>query len=390
VLRRRNDDGSVFDFGTNMKNYRLFLPMALTIAWLAIGEPATSHELAGYSEPSAGKIRIAFSPAPRFYGVIRMPRVPEQLSSDLIASMPRPVFEPTDAGVLVSLDEADVKHEYSLIVLALDDPDAAPRWYAEIIRQPADYLRKTFGFERSNGYSILGRRSVRANEDVSSARLDIAFADKPHFEQSREVNLSPYPELNKAAALVRLLWSTDVTSGPGNQDYRAFSQLTFAQKMELVRTGRFSLQCEDMRNLFLHGAFGIPGLQVRAVDALNYFPPFKDLIYAGHASAEVWVEAARKWVLVDPWGGAAFKDRQGRFLSAAELASESIPSEEISVVPLVYQVRRVFRTEHGLKLFVLKPSDISISAYAVFAEGHLPAYRHYFEAVYYTTPRIKE
>jgi hypothetical protein len=145
-----------------------------------------------------------------------------------------------------------------------------------------------------------------------------------------------------------------------------------------------------MRNLFLHAAFAVPGLRARAVDALTYYPPFNGLIYQGHSSAEVWVEEAQKWVLVDPWMGAAFKDNEGEFLSAAELASDRIPSKEIAVVPLVETVQRVLRTREGPQLLIQKPDVINMSHYKVIDSGHMPSYRSFYKAIFYNMPRLQE
>ena len=47
--------------------------------------------------------------------------------------------------------------EYSILVFVSDD-------YVELVRQPQQWLKDTFNFDRIGGYTILGRRSLLTND----------------------------------------------------------------------------------------------------------------------------------------------------------------------------------------------------------------------------------
>src|SRR6202012_3821120 len=95
-----------------------------------------------------------------------------------------------------------------------------------------------------------------------------------------------------------------------------------------------------------------PGPKVRAVDAINYAPQFEDLIPVGHATAEIWVSALQKWVIVDPWEGFVVA-RNGVLLSSAEIAESS---SDMAPIPLLDRIEQ-FLTPDASRALVRKPDE---------------------------------
>lgn len=268
--------------------------------------------------------------------------------------------------------------------------------YLEIVRQSAGWLKSTFNFDSFNGYTILGRRTINAGVRIGpESQHPIVFNAMPHIVSIVDRNNDPLPaeireipELLIACKIVRLLWDGEMQDSPTDKSYSEFLQLTFEEKLQLIRNGEFPVSCQGMRDMFLHAALGFRGLHVRAVDALNYTPQFENLISYAHATAEIYVVGLGKWVLTDPWAGFALKNMQGEYLSAEELVGYD---DQLIVVPLIERiVQSHMGSSGGISRITRRPIEAKLNAYEFSEGGHFPSYKIYFCQLKYVFARLKD
>jgi hypothetical protein len=292
--------------------------------------------------------------------------------------------------ITLNLDEDQQQHEYSILVeitacphvipISCDEPD-----YVEIVRQPASWLEDTFGFDRRSGYSILGRHSVVVGDNEPQAMPPLTFVDQAAIDVSG-VDLADLPneiaaheELRSAAAIIRMIWATELRGGPTNLSYDEYLSRPFDDKLAMVREGRTAVMCQGVRDLFLHASSAFPNLRTRAVEALNYSPSMPDLVSYGHSTAEVWVESLQKWVLVDPWLGIV-PASSGAVLSASEMTG----NERVQILPLLPQISRFATAADGTLIrTVVVPAQLSLDRYSSSPIGHAPGYGIYFNSLSY-------
>jgi hypothetical protein len=376
--------------------------IAAASGWILARAPERRDlALVGFSQSDRHTLELRFSYQPDRAGFVRLSEIPKEVGLHDISERPLDAAGVSGDQVRIDLDERDAWGEYSLLVLPLSE-ECWPRsqllvreilrrcpqaGYIEIVRQPANWLRAMFGFERLGGYSILGRRSMPIETSPMEEMGDIVLQGSlalPAEAHSDRAPLTIYPEVNEAARLVRHLWSRELRTGPISSPYDSFLSKDLGTKLDMLQTGQFAVMCQGMRDLFLHATLSIPGLKARAVEAFNYAKPFEDLVTYGHSTSEIWVKELKQWVIVDPWIGAAFRDEMGRFLSAEDLASDRISSNNIEVVPLLKAVSRFATGADGQIIrFILDPSRTQLDRYTDWPLGHSPGYRIYFKVLRY-------
>lgn len=384
-----------------MQMYRLKAAIRIAfwiiLAGSSFGAGASSQpslRLVAFAQPSPSTLRLTFSHAVTGARLAVMTRVPATINAVKSFATAHPV-ETKAAVVNLSLNEKKADDEYS-ILLFVSDPGCTARKkcrpeYLEIVRQSQRWLEKNYSFERSKGYSILGRRTVAVGDQAANGRelAPIVLAGKLRIDVAGSALDIPgairrYPELVEAARVMRMLWKVPVRIGPTNGSYTQFMAQPFADKLREIRSGAFAVQCAGMRDMFLHALSGA-GLQVRAAEGLNYSPSFPDLITYGHSASEVWVSSLHRWILVDAWEGLVLSDRKGNLLSASDL--RTIDPANVRVMEVApSRPRFVLTSSHRRAPFPTTTARMSRYTYTPY--GSAPGYLAYFSTVEYRRVKI--
>lgn len=154
----------------------------------------------------------------------------------------------------------------------------------------------------------------------------------------------------------------------------------------MLRQGKYAVMCQGFRDLFAEAALGVPGLRVRLVNAQNYAPELPELIPYAHATAEVWVEDLRKWVLFDPWL-AVTVERDGELLGAEDLARNAVGAR---AQPLLQQLPRQYVKGPGERVTTsFLPASVHVDRFTCQQVGCTPPYADYFRFVTFTDVRPK-
>ena len=283
-------------------------------------------------------------------------------------------------AIVATLDEPrDV--EYSIFVF-WENPASDDLEYLEFVRQSEVYLREKFGYERENGYTILGRRTVGVPEvQVPFNFTKRIFDGKPEYLDVQVLPVSKYKEINVAVAVMNFLYGNLELSGPTNIGYDGFLSLPFEEKMTKLTNGEYSVQCQAFRDVFLHALKYYDGLRMRGVELLNFRSNSDELITYGHSTAEIWIDELGKWILFDPWLGLSVKS-DGILLSASEIKSLKDYPESLELVPYVEEIPRHFSGANGLQsMYVFRPPRYSLTDFFCTEHGCAPGYLSYFNHV---------
>lgn len=338
---------------------------AATVAGAEISTPA---RLVGYSQ-TAGAITLEFDqPTAARYAMAAS--VPLEVGA-LLAMDAGALQAPEGMSVTIPLDGEPAAGEYSIIVWTDDG-------YVEVVRQSEEWLRQTFGFARSGGYSILGRRTIEAVSPAGSAQATPLRVVGTPVIAAAPVDVSRYDEIDKAAGLLRHLWQQPLQQGPTAKSYDEFLSNPLPTKLQLVQDGDFAIMCSGFRDLFAHASLGVPGLKVRLVEATNYAPQLPGLVTYSHSTAEVWVEALNRWVLFDPWLGITVT-RNGEPVGVLELLAD--PSG-LAIAPVIDSIPRKYRDGGGRVVHnTFSPASVQADTFTCGPLGCSPGYVEYFKNV---------
>lgn len=321
---------------------------------------------------SENELVIGLRNAPDDWNIKIFSRVPTHLSNaDLVCG--RFTSGAQDRILRIPLELESSEREYSILV-------HTGKHYFELIRQPASWLKTTFDLEIRQGSTILGRHSIQIDLSPFPRMEPICFVGTPPRQQSLAAELTEHVEVNRAAALLRSIWSEPIHVGTTAKSYVRFSSQSYETKLNVVRSGDFRVMCQGLRDLFVHASLADESLKIRPIDLYSYGPQIGELRGHTHAATEVYVSALTKWVLVDPWMGIALAGRRG--LVGAFDVVQSNNSDVYSVVPLLDSQTRI---THGIgndfKIVTLRPVETDIKAYSISAFGHRPDYLSYFNHV---------
>jgi hypothetical protein len=282
------------------------------------------------------------------------------------------------SSLIISTLNEPKNGEYSIVVFSGNN-------WVELVRQPSAWLEDTFNFRRPGGYSILGRRAFeiqnRKDIEVVPPLPPLIFKGAPISMNIDTVGTSEFPEIRLATGLLHYLWRQPIRAGPITVSYDEFLQYPFEEKLKLIRDGKFAVMCQGFRDLYLHASFVIPGLRVRAIEAMNYMPQFPDLITYSHSTVEIWIEKLRKWVLFDPWLG-IWVSSSGSPVGALELHENRSKAQSYSVVPLMNSISRVYLNKIGAAIYdQFSPAQVKIAEFScgnlACAPGYIEYFRHY-------------
>jgi hypothetical protein len=349
--------------------------------YYAFFSPETKLEISLEQSTNIGKLNLAGFEQDKehltiiFNRPVRMSylllnHVPTSLDLDGLKGQAKD-FPVSAALFSIPFDGESTDGEYSILIF-LDDG------YVELVRQSEQWLDKTFGYKRSGGYTILGRRTINVSKGSVEITSDtLKLVGKPDLMSIQPISISKYSEINLAAGLLSTLWSKPIQQGPTSKSYSDFLMQPFEEKMRRVRVGDFAVMCSGFRDLFAHASIGIPDLKVRLIEAVNYAPQFPDLITYGHSTTEVWVQELAKWVLFDPWLGIIIVEN-GLPLGAEELSKiENI--EQIRIIPVIDQVPRMYIEKSGEEVFnKFIPSNVKVTEFSCEKLSCAPGYVEYF------------
>jgi len=374
-----------------MANRPIFIGLlccaALTIGWF-VNRPQTLTDFQQIDNHTLElEFRYPVTQAER-YDFPNVPLVEEDLAT--------PKTEPLKAGsrrIRIPLHQETEEQEYSVLLrlkdwrctLPLPHAWMACRNFIELIRQSPLLLKNKFDYDHAEGYTILGRRSIKVGTDTPSNKGPLRFVGKSDISLPASPGvpeIAPYPELRQAAALVAYISNHKIRGGPINSRYEDFLAQPLSTKWELLEKGRVAVMCQGLRDLFLHASAGVEGVKLRAVELYNYAPAFPKLITYGHSSSEVWVSALNKWVLIDAWLGIIVVDTQGTPLSANEIAQSKAHPENLRIVPLQEKLTRFHVDKYGRQqLYATSPSQLRLTDFSSDGSFSTPGFIFYFNTI---------
>lgn len=319
---------------------------------------------------------LYFDTEPVEASVVFLSSVPETLRpAELKKKSIQLKIEQKKLSIPIQKRNEPTQNEYSIILFVDGD-------WLELVRQSSTWLKNSFNFTKSGGYTILGRRSIEASSNPINplpSVFPLNFQGTPNLPEIKPIGKSEYLEVNLAKALLRYLWSKPIKSGPTSLSYDEFLTKSFAQKLAMIHEGKFSVMCQGFRDMFIHASFGVPRLKVRAIEALNYSPLFKDLIPYGHSTAEIWIEPLKKWVIFDPWYGIMVtKKINGEPVGAFELQKQKKHPEHFKIVPVILKIPRFYNSHDNIVQYNFYPKSVQISNFKCKQQGCSPGYIEYF------------
>lgn len=250
--------------------------------------------------------------------------------------------------------------EYSLIVRGFESSASPPGGgYVEFVRQSEEYLRREFGYQRSGGYWILGRRNIQVRKTTAivdddfhgfrpgNARVPLRRAKKRSIPRAN-VDLQRYKEVELAISLLWRVLALPIATGPSANLSRKYENANFRTRIRLLLNNSNSVQCTGFRDLFAWAATS-RGLQVRLIDAFNYYPHFPGLIPYGHSLCEIWIADLDQYILFDPWFGGLMLSCDGAPLCASDLCGDVNPEDIELQCPFPKIRRRLPFRENGSK-----------------------------------------
>ena len=356
-----------------------------------------------FVQPSPDQVWFALSREVEVAGVVRIAAVPPTIP-DRLAQYEYEPLQQQDGALTINFDERQTPQVWSAIIVMLPrrcrEPGMGDRArfrikpgcegieYVEFMRQPAAWLLEQFGFERPEGYTVLGRRTIEARGAKirplepyvfhGFSRVNLGTTEPAAIP----VEAARFPELVTAVRVVRWLWRHDMRVGPHAFPYDDFLALPLDRKLTMLAGGRFAVLCAGMRDLFLHAVLSIPGIRARVVGAYDYAPSFAHLISHSHATSEIYVEALAKWVMVDAWAGIMIARRDGTLLSAEEIRGAS--AADLKIVPIRGPVKRFYTTKDNRNIpFVHNPVDVKLTEYTISSDGAAPGYLTYYKHLLY-------
>jgi len=298
-----------------------------------------------------------------------LPKVPSSLNLESFRRQSR-AANVIDGKVVIRTIDEPATGEYSIFIFVQDH-------FVELVRQSANWLQRAFDFDRPGGYTILGRRSLEANLSDPIEHGALVFVGKPRQLKFTPVWISQFPEINDAAGLLRLMWSSPIQKGPTAESHVSYQEQGFEEKLRRLRAGEFAVMCSGFRDLFVHASTGTDRFKVRPIEAYNYYPQIPELITYSHSATEIWVEELSKWVLFDPWLGIMIT-KNGTPIGAAELR-ESTEADVLSLLTVMEQMPVMHRNGDGQTVFSsMKPSSINVKDFVCVEAGCSPAYVEYF------------
>src|SRR5262249_443146 len=147
-------------------------------------------------DQTPAQLTIVFS-RPTRATVARLSNVPDSLNPAALTKRNAPTAATATSATIALADEPDAA-EYSLVVFA------GTQWF-ELVRQSPGWLRRKYGFNKADGYTMLGRRSIGVAGAPVTSFPPLMFKGLPTLPL-RISPTSPYPEVNRAIALLRYLW----------------------------------------------------------------------------------------------------------------------------------------------------------------------------------------
>lgn len=276
------------------------------------------------------------------------------------------------------------QHEYAIVIFINDQ-------YLELIRQSSSWLAEKFDYIKPDGYTILGRHTIHQTQDPWLERpqqlshtlikaFDYIKADV--YTALEPVQVSDDTSLELARDVLYFLWDKPIQQGPTSQSYHTFLTHTLGEKLHLLQSGEFAVMCQGFRDLFLHAAAATPHLKARGVSAQNYAPTFSALIPYAHATAEIWLESSKKWVIFDPWLGIMIARKNGDFVGAFDLQQDNKHPEHFMVVPVVASLPRMHKQhDNTITHHAFHPASIHISDFSCGELGCSPGYIQYFNHI---------
>ncbi|WP_133134146.1 hypothetical protein [Legionella rubrilucens] len=329
-----------------------------------------------------GRIELYFDESPKTAGYVILDTVPS-LSNLKELKVKTIRFPSTDNKLIISFDPDKEPRltEYSIVIFVDNN-------YMEFIRQSAGWLASNLNYSKPDGYTILGRSTLKTHVGVTKNNTQpVILIGKPDLKHLKPLGHSTYPEIRQAMALLHYLWEKPIRQGPINMSYRQFLTHSFEDKLSIIRKGGFSVMCQGMRDLFIHGSYGL-GLKVRPVSALNYSPQLKDLIAYSHATAEVWVNELSKWVLFDPWLGIMVTTKEGIPLGASDLQASAKRPKNLRIVPVINKLRRMQKhNDNTLVYNNFYPRNVKLFDFSCNQQGCAPGYVQYFGQI--SIPSVK-
>ena len=325
--------------------------------------------LVGYSQQNE-KFELEFNKTLSKASVIRLADVPLEIVIN--KSQGEPLPSTVDGNVVrfeIDLSKEPIDHEYS-ILLFIDHE------WLELVRQSPSWLNRMFSYDRSEGYTLLGRRSINVPHEMKG-ELPILNFKKLLPLKIEEMGTSPFREIRLATGLLKFLWSQPISQGPTKKSYDNFVNLSLGEKIEALRKGEFAVMCTGFRDLFLHASVGVPELKIRGVEAYNYSPQFPDLITYGHSTAEIWIEDLNRWVLFDPWLAIMILDEDN-----LPIGSEKIHGLNLRIAEVIDELPRLYQRGDGRIIETrFDPLSLSLDKPVCLDVGCIPGYRSYFEVV---------
>lgn len=324
-------------------------------------------------------LHIAFDKIVGTIRTVHLRTVPLEVVQDEVFRQSKEVAN-NQPGFQIPLQDEPAENEYSIFVFADQN------WF-ELVRQSSRWLKMKFDFDKSGGYTILGRRSISVAGGSKPVLGLLVFRGQPDLSEVSPTGNSDFPEVRLATGLFSFLWQQPLKQGPTSQSYSEYLEQPFHTKLERIRSGDFAVMCQGMRDLFLHASAGVRGLKVRAVEAFNYASHFRDLIPYGHSTSEVWVEDLEKWVLFDVWLGVMIVDRAGVPVGASDL--QRAPAD-CKIVALAEEMpRMVQRSDGTIVSTTYRPSSTRLTEFSCYSEGCSPGFVEYFRHLIYRDHELK-